>query len=258
MILHCPNCERAGNLPDQLADRARRLRCRGCNERFWALPLRPGDGPLGAVEAFARSPELRPAAAVPQVLQHEFFSSDDEDGLSPARDLVLRGPEDSHYELSAVFDEDANDGDESQVDLPAFSTESVVPDDVDATASLAPAGADISVVLPWYYIYIQSWARFHFLAALGFTATSLLLLGYLLVRSLAGGPIIHPSITALLVGCVGTIAFLLLSLSMAAVVALLADLGRSVRTMNLHAARNLRSVGEPARRNRPTLSRSVG
>jgi hypothetical protein len=196
-------------------------------------------------------------AAWPQVLRAAFFSSDDADGLSAARDSLMRGPDDSHYEFSAVFDA-ANESDDSQVELPAFSMEAAVADAADSDVSLGPAGSEESTAVPWYYTYIESWGRLHLLAALGFAASTLSVLGFLLLSALAGGPIVDAPITALIVGCVGMVAFVLLTVSVAAVVALLADLGKKLRQLNFRAAGNFPNVGEHTPRNRPNLTRSVG
>jgi hypothetical protein len=197
---------------------------------------------------------MRTGAILQEVLRQGFFASDDEDGRG--RESLMRRPDDSQYELSAVFDDDASD---SQVDRSAFATENAHSDDAHAMANLEPAGADARHAVPWYYNYIDSWGRFHFIAALGFAAASLSVLGFLLVRALVAGEVMHTSITALIVGCLGTIAFLLLSMTAAALVVLLADLGKTIRDSSLHANRSFPGGGGArAARNRPNLSRSVG
>jgi hypothetical protein len=236
---------------------ARRIRCRGCKERFWTVPVRPADGRLGAQDPLDRPPDLLPAGALPQVLRPGFFAADDENGSSALRDTMIGGPDDSHYELSAVFGDDEY-SDDSQVELPAFSMGADSPDQGPSAAIFEPAGPDALLAFPPYYDTITSWGRFLVVATFAFAVASLLVLGYLLVRSFAGGPIIEASITALLVGCVGTIAFLLVALPLAVLVALLVDLGKTLRHLNLRADGNLRTAGERTARNRPNLSRSIG
>jgi hypothetical protein len=258
MILQCPNCGRAGNLPDHLSDTARRVRCRRCNERFWTLPLRPSDHRNAQGELSDRRSEILSAAELPHVLRRGFFASDDEDVSLVGPDSLIRGPDDSQYELSAIFAEGTDPSRDSLDQLPAFSMDSAVPDAAHSAASLDPAEAEVRLAVPWYYRYIDAWGRFHFFTALGFAAVSLSILGFLLLRALVGGEVMHTSITALVVGCLGTIAFLLLSLSVAALAALLADLDKSVRHLNFQAEHGFRAGGDHAARNRPNLSRSVG
>src|SRR5262245_13965141 len=103
MLLQCPSCRRTGNLPNDLASAAHRVRCRKCNARFSTAP-----GQLQEVSPPARVP-LRPSAAaqpVPagvglaQVSSEGFFSGFD-DYSSPS----ALGPGDSQYEVSVAFED---------------------------------------------------------------------------------------------------------------------------------------------------------
>ena len=84
---------------------------------------------------------------------------------------------------------------------------------------------------PWYFKVIESWGRVHLYVVMGFAASSLSVLGFLLMRALVVGQILSSSTAALLVGLVGTIAFLLLSLSATALIMLLIDLARNMRLL---------------------------
>jgi hypothetical protein len=186
-----------------------------------------------------------------------FADEDDENGTTAAHDALLGSPDDSHYELSPIYGDDAN-GDDSQVELPAFSMDSEAPEGERHTAIFDPARPDAARPAPWYYDYISSWGRYHVITALGFATISLFVLAGMLLSSLVGGPIIDISSIALIVGCVGTIAFLLLTLPLAALVALLADLGKSLRQLHFRSDGSLPSAAERTASSRRDLSRSIG
>ena len=143
-----------------------------------------------------------------------FFSGYDQD---PAPDSA--GPGDSHYEMSAVFEDD----DDSNFELPAFDPGAASLDEANPSSTFERASSEVLLPFPWYYNFIDSWSRFHFFVALGFGTSSLAMLGFFLVRSLVVGQIIDSSITTLIVGCVLTIAFVLLSVSATALIVLLVD-----------------------------------
>ncbi len=249
MMLQCPKCGRTGHLPDHLGRTAHRLRCVRCAGRFMMLPVGARDRSASGTEP---APAARVVAGLPRSLGNGFQSSDDDDGA--AIDSLMGGPGDSHYELSAVFD----DVPDSQVEIPAFSVTDAAPAGAGPSPTFEPDRPDDDLGVPWYYHYIVSWGRIHFFAALGFAACSLSILGYFLIRAVVAGHVIHTSITALIVGCVGTIAFLLLSISVAALVALLVDLGKNMHHMSLRAERSFRRGGEHPGRNQGNLSRSIG
>ena len=133
---------------------------------------------------------------------------------------------------------------DSNVELPAFTSPSGSPDDGQSSGTFEAASSEVVLPNPWYYNFIDAWSRFHFFVALGFGTSSLAVLGFFLVRALTGGEIISSSITALIVGCVGTVAFLLLSVSATALIVLLVDLGRNLRRLTVSSNRDARVAGE--------------
>jgi hypothetical protein len=145
-----------------------------------------------------------------------FFSGEDDDSLP---DLI--GPGDSHSEMSGG---PASDPGDSNVELPAF-------DDAAPSGTFEAASSEVVLPGPWYDQVIDSWNRWHFLLTLGFGISALGLLGYFLVEAVLGGKIVNTSVTALIVGCVGTVAFLLLSASVTALIVVVVDLGRNVRRL---------------------------
>jgi hypothetical protein len=251
MILRCPSCGRDGNLPDHLGTGARFVRCRRCGSRFSTA----GKHPAGAaVRALRSSPEI--AAATSHLRDLALATLD---GFSSGSDDEIPGfttpsPYDSQYEMTAVL---GGNPDDSQTELPAFvgapdeSGEFVVPPPTEtpSTEYLLPA--------PWYFKFIDSWGRLLFYAATGFAAASLAVLGFLLVRALVAGVTMSSSVTALIIGCVGTIAFLLISLSATALTVLLVDVSRNVRTLIQQSDRQ--SGGQPPSNNpdRTRLSQPV-
>jgi hypothetical protein len=155
--------------------------------------------------------------------------------------LASDGLSDSHYELSAVFEDTTSRGDEGA--STHWSTRASL-DDEQYTATFEPAAADGLLANPWFDAFIDSWSRYHCMIALGFGTSSLAVLGFLLVRALWGGAVIDSSITALIVGCVMTVAFMLLSVSATVLVALLVDLGRSLRQLLIQSNRGVEIASE--------------
>jgi hypothetical protein len=250
MIIRCPGCGREGNVPDRIGLSYHKLRCRPCGTRF---SVGPGPPPRSARHS-KTSLSVRDSALESldgASAQANGFSAGSDDDL-PALSSRLAG--DSQYEMGAIF----GDGiDDSQVELPAFS-----PGQADeVTDPVPPFETELSEFLltaPWYYRFIESWGRLHFYIALGFTASSLSLLGFLLLRALVAGHLVSSSTTALIIGCIGTIAFLLLSLSATALILLLVDLARNVRLLIEHRDRNLSMPADAANQSRSRLSHPVG
>jgi hypothetical protein len=247
MLIHCPNCRRPGNLPDDLAMAAHTVRCRKCGSAFVTVPLRPPE------ESQAERPERQPHAARLMARRDtpfgtDLFSDDDNDNEDNAFDGE---PGDSHYDLTAVMGKGMDD---SQVELPAFSA-----DDWPALEPGADSGSGPAAALPepWYVRFIDSWGRYHAGVVLCFGGVSLIILSYFLFRPLLGGESVTSSTTALVVGCVGIIAFLLLSFTASAFYLLLLDLGRNMRQLNLQANRRPNSVADRLRDGQPQLSRTA-
>ncbi len=150
------------------------------------------------------------------------------------------------------------DPDDSQTELPAFTSDMPPSGETEAVRPFETPSGLVDVPVPWFFNFIDSWGRLHFFVALGFAASSLSVLGYFLVRALVSGEILSSSIAALIVGCVGTIAFLLLSLSATALIFLLIDLARNVRHLMQRADRTLGVPTDPNTQNRGTLSHPIG
>src|SRR5262249_15932523 len=90
---------------------------------------------------------------------------------------------------------------------------------------------------PWSYHFITSSGRLLFYGGLGLAGLSLPLLGFLLVRILAGSPAPGSTMLALVVGSLTAISFPLISLSMTVLNVLLVDLARNIRWLRDHAER---------------------
>jgi hypothetical protein len=252
MILRCPSCGREGNLPDHLGHSAHFVRCRRCKARFSTDHVRePATFRHQSnvmTDNIAVSPHVRNLA----LMSPDGFSSESDDEISA---LTPPTPFDSQYEMTAVL---GGDPDDSQTELPAFGGESDLSGEIEAARPFEAPSSEFVLPVPWYFNFIDSWGRVLFYLATGFAAASLGVLGFLLVRALVAGHTMSSSVTALIIGCVGTIAFLLISLSATALTVLLVDLARNVRMLIQQADRN--SIGPINAKNqdRTRLSQPVG
>jgi hypothetical protein len=251
MILRCPSCGREGKVPDRWGDTSHRLRCRPCGARFSTGPA------LGSHDLHATGP-VGFGASGSQVLERlnvsaeEFFAGSEHE--MPA---FSASPYDSQYDMPAVVGDDPDD---SQVELPAFTTEEEEAEsgEVEAVQPFEADSSEFYVTVPWYYKFIESWGRVHFYVVVGFAASALALLGFLLTRELIAGQVLSSSLTALIVGLVGTVAFLLLSLSATVLIALLIDLARNLRLLILQNDRPPMPTVDVRNRNGTGLSQPVG
>jgi hypothetical protein len=250
MILRCPRCGREGTVPERLGRLAHRVRCRPCGARFSTGPA-PGNGELrapGAVETGAGDPLVRDGAS----LSDDGFSGGSDPDLATS---APRSPFDSQYEMTAEL---GGELDDSQVELPAFTSTAARSGDSDSGPAFETESSEFLLAVPWYFKFIESWGRLHFYVAVGFAASSLSVLGFLLIRALVAGQILSSSITALIVGCVATIAFLLLSLSATVLIILLVDLARNVRLLIQQNDRNPAGTIDTKNSSRTSLSQPVG
>jgi hypothetical protein len=248
MLIHCPSCGRAGNLPDRLSSAAHTVRCRKCQAAFVTIPLRSDEDTQNEMPALRRA--ASEMASRDALFPSELFPTGDEDD----EDGLVGDPDDSQYELTAIV---RNGIDDSQVELPAFSPDDIPPFEPGAESGFEQASGDVALPDPWYFKFIESWGRYHARVALGFGAASLTVLGYFLVRPLVGGESLTSSTTTLVVGCVGTIAFLLLSVTATAFYVVRVDLGKNVRQLNLQANPRPQSLVNRARDSQPHLSRTA-
>jgi hypothetical protein len=239
MMIRCPNCDVIGKFPDHLGSVARVLRCRRCDTRF-------STDPRAAKVELAPTPPLFEASPIAQTVGSlARFSAgrwpanaDDADVSSPQ----TVDPDDSQYELPVATDIDIED---SQVELPAFNPTPTSADDNWGTVTDDdPPNMVLSSSSPWPNRFVDSLGRYHFAVAIGFGAFSLVVLGFFLAREILGGQTIGVSVTLLIVGCVGMIAFLLLSLTVTALSLLLADLAKNVRQLRIQSEPKTRVVGD--------------
>jgi hypothetical protein len=146
-------------------------------------------------------------------------------------------PGDSQYELTAATDDGSEltaageDGlDDSQVELPAFAPSETLPREAHLTAAFDSASSEVLVASQALERFIGFWGRYHLFVALGFVVASFAVIGFFLVRAMVGQTVSF-STTAVVIGCVVTVALLLLSLSATALCFLLLDLGRNIRQL---------------------------
>jgi hypothetical protein len=160
-----------------------------------------------------------------------FFAGFDEGDPSSYK----RSPGDSHYELTVPIQPGAGD---SGDDWPAMSASDPAPEEGWSAPSAEPATVEILAPEPAYYRLIESWGRLQFFSAMSFGALSLAGLCALLVLTLSGRPIWDSSISALVVGLLGIIAFIFLSLATTVLSVLVLDLARNIRRLRVLADRN--------------------
>jgi len=188
------------------------------------------------VKAFPSAQTAQVGGELADLTSDALFAGADDDLLP-----ISPSSSDSHYEMSAVSDGEIGD---SNDELPAFMSNTASLDDAHPSGMFEPASSEVFVASPWYDQSIESWNRYHFFVALGFGPSSLAVLGFFLVSALVRGHSIDSSITALIVGCLGMVAFLLLSVSAAALIVLLVDLGRTLRRLVDRSNRNASIASE--------------
>jgi hypothetical protein len=238
MMIRCPKCERIGRLPVHLGSIARMVRCRRCRARISIVPSAAKEGRSLAQPLFEASPTAETVSSLARFSSETRTANVDEQEDWSPRPV---GPDDSQYELPVSTDVDIED---SQVELPAFTLEASSPNDRSFGAGDDPPSVELMVSSSWYYTFIDSWGRYHLGVAIGFGALSLVLLGFFLAREILGGQTIGASITLLIVGCVGMVAFMLLSVTVTALNRQLAELAKYVRRMRIHSEPKTRIVGE--------------
>jgi hypothetical protein len=223
MLLQCPDCGRKGKLPDDLLMSAHTVRCRRCRAKFTIVPVphRAAAFPPGSASrprGSAHSAQI--GGTLGRLSSEALFSGEDDDSLPEEP-----GPGDSQYDMAGFFEEE---GGGSNNEMPAYRAAGGLRE---APGSFEPASTELLLDSPWYDRFIEGLSRAQFLIALGFGSSTLAVLGYFLVRALVGGAVIDASITALIVGCVGTVAFMLLSVSATVLVVLLVDLLKNLRQL---------------------------
>jgi hypothetical protein len=192
--------------------------------------------PLPAIE---RLPSISPpfeAAHAARILgsrarlgsESSLASLDLEEDSSPS----ALGPGDSHYELSLAIGDHNED---SHSELPGVTPLDSARNEPLPAADDEPPCLKVVVSNRWYSHFVDRAGPYYFLVAVGFGALSLAVLCFLLVSAINNGQTVSRSITALIVGCVGLVAFLLLSLTATALHLLLVDLLRIVRRLRSHS-----------------------
>ncbi len=173
---------------------------------------------------------------------------------------IALGPGDSHIEWSFNVGPFVDD---SQVDVPAFiapqpepkqiqppsmssasssasrvgSGESGVARSEEPKRIQAASGSDVLAAKPVPIIrgngrFVDIWSRYHLFTTIGFGALAFLVLGFLLLKSCTGGQVITPATSTLVVGLLGTVAFVLLSLIGLALNFLLIELACDLRRLH--------------------------
>ena len=207
MLIQCPNCKRTADIPDRYRSAPHNLRCRACDTRFLTTPV-PG-----------KEETERPAMPVKKSSETRIAS-----GRAPAADLAVSttlddddsaldalGPEDSHYELTGINDDE---NDDSQVELPAFASDDAPSSDEIAVLSEDAPSEEIVIAHPRHFNLIDSLGRYRFAFSLTVGVLSLTSLGFFVREGILNAQTIQSSIAALLAGCVGLCGLLLLLFSM--------------------------------------------
>jgi hypothetical protein len=249
MIIRCPSCGREGNAPASRGRTTQMVRCLPCKARFrinWTAGIsEPDPSDLAAASGIARL--LHERARMMADVDHDDHLDHPPFHVPPQSEW--------QHEASAVL---GGDPDDSQVELPAFTSAADPSGEVDAAPPFEYASSEFALAVPWYYKFIESWGRVHFYVVLGFGTSSLAVLGFLLYCALVAGYTLSSSITALIIGCVGTVAFLLLSVSATVLIILMIDLARSVRVLIQQTDQNPARVIDAKSEVRTSVSHPVG
>lgn len=173
MVIRCPRCGREGNAPDSRGRVSQTVRCRPCGARF-TIDRTPGtNGPdpsdLAVAGAIARLVHERAR------LRTEVDSDDDRP--------VFHLPPQSDWQQETSSAVLGGDPDDSQVELPAFTSAAEPSVEGEPGPALEYASSEFALPIPWYYRIIESWGRVHFYVVIGFAASSLAVLGFLLTHS---------------------------------------------------------------------------
>ncbi len=173
MIIRCPRCGREGNAPDSRGRVSQTVRCRPCGARF-TIDRTPGTN--GADPS-----DLAVAGAIARLV-HERVRSRTE--VDPDDDRpVFQLPPQSDWQQDTSSAVLGGDPDDSQVELPAFTSAAEPSGDGEPGPAFEYASSEFALPVPWYYRFIESWGRVHFYVVIGFATSSLAVLGFLLVRS---------------------------------------------------------------------------
>ncbi len=206
------------------------LRCRKCQGRFTTHTHHPAGGapnleaPFGKVASSRMVSERGRFSSGPALI-----ASLDDDDLPP----MVAGPNDSNYEITVALEGELDD---SQFELPAIAeTAPAPPASRPALASLL-AGLEPFPRDSRYYDRIDSWIRVGFFGVLVLCAPSLLLIGFFILRAFLVGQYIHSTTTALILGFVGTIAIVLIMITLTALNLILLDLAKNTRPIAVSSA----------------------
>ncbi len=232
MKIRCPNCGRMGYLPDHLVPAANSLRCRKCQANFSMpeLSLKGMEPHLKEVDSW-RGSTLEPPVASrtrenPALYLAEGFVAGYDGPEDPSREP---GPGDSQYELTfALKDPPSPSGDDWAVHANVLEPEAPSSDEI---AAVVPSNGGLSHSKSTSYVFIEPWIRPLFFVSLGFVGLSVILIGFLLMRSLelGGGPVLPLATHALVIASIGILAFLVFGLWMVFLSVVLADLAHSLR-----------------------------
>jgi len=140
------------------------------------------------------------------------------------------GPGDSQYELSSGGE--AFPDYDSQAELPAIGSRQADPIPIPATDLRNARSSKPAPIVPWYGRLVEIWTRYQIVVTLGYGALGIVVLGFCLIRTSFGGQSLTPASSSLVVGFLGAIAFVLLSLSGLAQSILLIDLARRLRRLH--------------------------
>jgi hypothetical protein len=207
MLIRCPQCDRAGEIPDRFGLAAHKIRCRVCEARFLTT-TRPAikeiDRPSVPIERSSNPRIVGNLAPIPE-LPVSVSPDDDDDSTLDTLDL-----NDSHYELTVVNDEEIDD---SQVELPAFTSEDVPSSDEIAVLTDDPPSEETLIGDPRHANLTDPRRRYRFAATLTAGVLLLAILAYFMHQGIFNGQPVSSAITALIAGCLGLGGVVLLILS---------------------------------------------
>lgn len=208
MVICCPFCGRSGVLPEGLRDGVHAVRCRRCKSRFWTS----SDSADSDSHVLTRR-GLGDQGGPGDSGLGEWSAIEDDDSVE-----IELGSSDSHYELPVM----TSRGHRKEGDGEGDSV---------GEGDRAGAGSASGEWPVWVYRSAAIWNRVQLQAALVLGCASLLVVGYLLTCALWSGWEISASASLLVVGLLGTMGFVWLSLVATRLFVLLEDLSRALNRL---------------------------
>jgi hypothetical protein len=226
MYIRCPNCGRRGFLPDHLVPEANSLRCRKCRAQFLTPELAGKASERGVGSPFDGNGGGPTREKAGSYLVEGFFGGFD--ASDPPRE---HGPGDSNYELTFTLRDTRGDWDSASEEEESEAPSS---DEIEAVGMALDRS---SASETWHQRFLVAWGPLWIGGVMALIAVTIPLVGYLLWRTLQGGPDVSTPSAILVAGLACTVALLVISVPLVLLAAGLVELVRDVRGLRDHLER---------------------